>query len=171
MDTNVKQVIGEIKSGLTQQGSSLKDENIVMRAMLNDKDFKVDVYGKDGVVGQVCPYEEARELATSLISKTASIPVAEAKVLADNHNFTKGESQNMVNISKEFINTYMETGRKISLGKREESDISLIPKYVETTIRSYPKKNPDGTYSKGEVEVPAHKSIKVSSPCPEWLKK
>lgn len=168
---NTREIIEGIRMGLTQKGSSLKDENTVMRAMLNDKDFKVDVYSKNGVVGQVCPYDEARELATSLISKTASIPVAEAKVLADNHNFTKSESQNMVNISKEFINTYMETGRKLSLGKREESDISLIPKYVETTTRSYPKKNPDGSYTKGEVEVPAHKSIKVSSPCPEWLKK
>lgn len=171
METNVEKLVENIKSGLTQAGSSLKDENAVMRAMLNDKDFIVDVYSKDGVIGQISPYQEARELATSIVSKTTSIPVAEAQVLAENHVFTKAESANMVNISKEFINTYLGTGRKLSLGKRAESDISLIPKDVEATVRSYPKKDENGNYVKGQIEVPAHKSVKVCSPCPEWLKK
>lgn len=171
MESKVNNLLEEIKGGLTQAGSSTKDENRVMRAMLNDKDFAVDVYSKDGVVGQVCPYNEAREMLTSVISKTAKIPVAEAEVLSQNHQFTKGESANMVNISKEFINTYLGTGRKLSLGKRAESDISLTPKDVPTCVRTYPKKVGEGQYVKGEVEVPAHKSIKVTAPCPVWLKK
>lgn len=171
MESNVSKLVEEIKDGLSQQGSSVKDENRVMRAMLNDKEFVADVYNKTGVVGQVCPYQEARDMLTSVISKTAKIPVAEAEVLSNNHMFTKGESANMVAISKEFINTYLGTGRKISLGKRAESDISLTPKDIPTCTRTYPKKIGEGQYVKGEVEVPAHKSIKVTAPCPEWLKK
>lgn len=171
MEANVKKLVEEIKDGLSQQGSSLKDENAVMRSMLNDKDFKADVYSKDGVVGQVCPFEEAREMVSSVLNKTAKIPAAEAEELANNHMFTKGESSNMIAISKEFVNTYLETGRKLSLGKRADSDISLIPKDVPDSVRTYPKKVGENEYVKGEVKVPAHKSIKVSSPCPDWLKK
>ena len=56
-DNKVTNLVNEIREGLTQQGSSLKDETAVMRAMLNDKEFSVDVYSNKGVVGSVCPYQ------------------------------------------------------------------------------------------------------------------
>ena len=110
-------------------------------------------------------------MITSVISKTTKIPTEEARVLAENHQFNNAESESMVTISKEFFNTYLDTGRKISLGKRERSDISFKPKEVEESVKTYPSKDDKGNFTKGEVTVPAHKSVKVSAPCPEWLKK
>ena len=170
-DNKVTNLVNEIREGLTQQGSSLKDETAVMRAMLNDKEFSVDVYSNKGVVGSVCPYQESRDMITSVISKTTKIPTEEARVLAENHQFNNAESESMVTISKEFFNTYLDTGRKISLGKRERSDISFKPKEVEESVKTYPSKDDKGNFTKGEVTVPAHKSVKVSAPCPEWLKR
>ena len=50
---NVRNLVNEIRTGLTQKSSSQKDEVRVMKAMLNDRDYVVDVYNntiinKDG---------------------------------------------------------------------------------------------------------------------------
>lgn len=169
---SVEQTIQNIKEGLSQRGASSKDENIVMRAMLNDPNFKADIYGKDGVIGQICPHDEATKFTASVVSKTASIPQAEAELLAEKHKYTKSEAQCLVNISKEFTYGYLQTDRKLPLGGREDSNISLLLKEVPETVNTYPKKDENGNYTvPGKVTTPAHKSIKVSSPCPVWLKK
>ena len=85
---SVEQTIQNIKEGLSQRGASSKDENIVMRAMLNDPNFKADIYGKDGVIGQICPHDEATKFTASVVSKTASIPQAEAELLAEKHKMS-----------------------------------------------------------------------------------
>ena len=46
-----KDVISEIKEGLSQRSSSQKDEVRVMRAMLNDPTYSVGIYDKGGKVG------------------------------------------------------------------------------------------------------------------------
>ena len=67
---SVKTLVKEIKEGLAQQSSSQKDEIRVMRAMLNDPTYKVDVYGKTGIEGQYCPYEESRTMVANIIKDT-----------------------------------------------------------------------------------------------------
>ena len=69
----------------------------------------------------------------------------------------------------------LDTGRKISLGGRADSNISLIQKEIPETKTTYPKKvgedksgNP--IYEHPESVIPAHKSISVSGSCPKWLK-
>ena len=47
--TSVLNLIKEINDTRTQTSASAKDEVRVMRAMLNDPTFKVDVYGRSGV--------------------------------------------------------------------------------------------------------------------------
>ena len=50
MSESVKDLVKEIKTGLSQTSSSRKDEIRVMKAMLNDPSYEVDEYGKDGVM-------------------------------------------------------------------------------------------------------------------------
>lgn len=171
--TNVKELVKEIRSNLSQVSSSQKDEVQVMRTMLNDREYKVDVYGKDGKEGEYCPSDDARSMISSVISSTTKISAAEAVKLANEHEFTKSEATSMIGISKEFINTFVETGRKLPLGGRKDSNVALAVKDVETANRTYPKRvgvNEDGTarIEKATVKVPAHKSIKVFGPCPNW---
>ena len=171
----VKEIIAEIKSNLSQTASSAKDEVKVMKAMLNDKEYKVDIYGKNGKEGEYCPAEDARKMMSSIISASAKIPAAEAEKLMDSYEFKKSDAVSMIGISKEFTNTFLQTGRKLPLGAREKSNVSLSLKVVEAASRTYPKKvgvNADGTdrYEKAETKVKAHESVKVHAPCPSWVK-
>ena len=80
----------------------------------------------------------------------------------------------MVDISKEFINTYIETGRKLPLGGRETSNVFLSKKEVKEGFATYPKKvgiAPDGQpiYENGKAPIKPHTSIKVQSKTPSWL--
>lgn len=172
---NVKNLINEIHQGLSQASASQKDEVRMMKAMLNDETFIVDVYGNEGKVSSYSPYADARSMVSNIISTTTKISKAEADDLAANYEFKKSDAESLVGISKEFINTYLTTGRKLSLGGREKSNISLTEKKIEETIRMYPKKvgvNSDGSdrYEKVQTKVPAYNSIKVIAPCPKWVK-
>ena len=170
----INELLKEIKTNLSQTSSSQKDEVRVMKAMLNDKDYKVDIYGKDGKEGTYCPAEDAREMIASVISAAAKIPQAEAAKLADDYEFKKSEATSMINLSKEFVNTYLQTGRKPPLGGRAKSDVALSLKEVEEGVRTYPKKvgvdaNGKPIYQKAEAKISAHESIRVSASCPTWI--
>ena len=171
----VNELVKEIRGSIAQKTSSKKDEIRVMQAMLNDDSFKVDVYDKTGKTGEFCPAESARELAACVIEKAAKVSSDEAKVLAKQYTFGKHEAENMVDISKEFImNTYPHTGRKISLGGREKSDISLGLKEIEAGTRPYPKvigidANGKKMYGRGIATVGSYESLKVYAPCPAWI--
>ena len=173
--TTVQDLIKEIKTGLSQTSASKKDEIRVMQAMLTDTNYEVDVYNKDGVEGKFNPALTFQGMCASVISRAAKIPSAEAEQLMTGYQVNKNEATAMINMSKEFINTFLKTGRKLPLGGRETSDISLSIKPVEASTRLYPQKigvNDDGTdrYSKTPTTVPAHDSIRVQAPCPPWAK-
>ncbi len=173
---NVKDLIKEIKTNLSQVSSSQKDETRIMRAMLNDKDFEVDIYEKEGKVGTYCPAKDVRSMIANVVSATTKITNEEASVLVENYEFKKSDAETFVNVSKEFVNTYLQTGRKLPLGGREKSNVSLVIKDIKEQARRFPRKvgvNPDGTakYDNGVVNVGSYESIKVIAPCPSWVNK
>lgn len=175
MSESVKSLVKEIKDGLSQTNSSRKDEVRVMKAMLNDPTYEVDEYGKDGIIGTYNPCKDFRSMCTSIISSTTKIPQAEAANMMESYEVKKSEAASMVNVSKEFVNTFLHTGRKLPIGAREKSDVSLSLKEVAPSTRLYPQKvgvNDDGTpkYSKAPTTVPAHEAIRVHAPCPSWVK-
>ena len=175
MSSTVEKMVKEIKDNLSQVSSSHKDEVAVMQAMLNDTNYKVGVYKKEGQVDTYCPAEEAKEMLGRIISSTTKVNSQEAKVLADNYQFTKSDAATMVGISKEFVNTYVQTGRKLPLGGREKSNVSLAIKNVEPKTTGYPRKiGMDGSgnpiYKTDQAAIPNHSGIKSSSPCPSWVR-
>lgn len=176
MANTVMELIKEINETRTQTSASAKDELRVMRAMLNDPEFVVDVYGKGGVIGQYCPCEDAHSMAANIIKGATKMTTKEAEELAENYEFTKQDANTFINISKEFINTYVETGRKLPLGGREKSNIALSKKVKGERSNNFPKKvgvNDDGSdryETCGEGTIPTHNSLRVHSSCPPWLK-
>ena len=175
MSESVRELISEIKTGLSQTSSSHKDEIRVMKAMLNDPEYGVDEYCKDGCCNTYYPCKEFRGMCASIIASTTKIPQAEAVNMMASYEVKKSEAAAMVGISKEFVNTFLQTGRKLPMGAREKSDVSLSLKKVEPSTRLYPQKvgvNDDGTpkYSKTSTTVPAHEAIRVHAPCPDWVK-
>lgn len=173
--STVTSLVNEIKEGLSQVSSSNKDEIRVMQAMLNDKEYEVGVYGKNGLESTYNPAKDYRGMLSNIVANTTKITKEESAALVDNYEVTKSDATTMVNVSKEFVNTYVATGRKLPLGGREKSNVALSGKYLEATTKTYPKKvgiNEDGTdrYETAERNVPAHFTVKAHSSCPDWVK-
>ena len=172
--SQVQALVAEIKDGLSQCISSRKDEVRVMQAMLSDPTYEVQVYDKNGPSAVYSPCQDFRSMCASVIASAAKVTGAEAESMMSDYSVSKAEATSMVNISKEFINTFLQTGRKLPLGGRADSDISLSSKHIPAKVRSCPHKvgvNEDGTnmYTRNPTTVAAHSSIRVYSPCPSWV--
>ncbi len=174
MSNTVEQMVQEIKERCKQTSSSHKDEVLVMQAMLNDTSYQVAVHKNDGTVDNYNPSRDARDMISRIITATTKVGSDEAKSLSDNYQFTKADANAMIGISKEFVNTYIKTGRKLPLGGRDTSNVSLEYKQVEARTSGFPKKigvDAEGKplYKIEPTEIPAHDGIKASSPCPAWI--
>lgn len=166
--TSAYDIIKDVKINVTQCSSSKKDEITVMQAMMNDTNFSVDVYSKGGKVDEYYPSRELRKMVTNVVASTTHIPVKEATELVNSYEFTRVDAAAMVNASKEFVNTYLQTGRKLPLGGRKNSDIELMWKNIEDRTTEIPIKSETG--ERLNTFIPAHGGIKAINPCPEWLK-
>lgn len=171
----VNDLVSQIKGGLSQRSSSRKDEIAVMQAMLSDDTYEVTTYTKDGPGEVYSPCKDFRAMCSSVISNVAKVPAAEATSMMEGYTVKKSEAAAMVDVSKQFVTTYLHTGRKLPLGGRERSDISLSLKEVPESIRPCPHKvgvNDDGSsrYSRNPTKVNAHEAIRVHAPCPSWVK-
>lgn len=170
---SIRQVNDERKRTAISQ----KDEVAVMRAMINDQDFRTTVYDKDGSTDQSnCPSDYIRTVVSDAIANTTKMPKAEANNLMNDYEFSNKDAENLVGLSKEFVSNYLQTGRKLPLGCRKESDISLSYKRVEATTKGSPTRsgvdeNGKDLWTIKTTTIPAHDSISVHAPCPAHLKK
>lgn len=165
---NAKLTIKEIKDNCAQRSVSKKDEITVMKAILNDPEYSVDVYEKSGKVGEYNPSQDLRKMLTNVVSSTTRISSKEAAELVNQYEFTKSDASTMINVSKEFINSYLPTGRKLSLGGREMSNIHLLWKEIPERTTGVPSKD---NKDRKSTFIPAHGGIKTSNPCPSWIEK
>ena len=167
---NVQELIQDIKNNLKQKSASRRDEEAVMRAMLNDRSFIVKDYSTQETH---CPATEYRDMIAGIIASTTKMPKVEAQAVVENYEVKKSDASTMVTLSKDFFNSALRTGRKINFGATEKSDISIQLKEIPETQKKFPMKtgmNDDGTfrYEKNETTIPAHEGLKVSLPCPKW---
>lgn len=165
----VKELIADIKENLSQKGASRQDEISVMQSMLSDPDYEVAMWGKNGIKGMYNPCKDFRSMGASMLVNTTKITQHEANALMENYVPSRKEAESMVNISKEYVNTYLQTDRKLPLGGREKSDISLQLRHAPAAERSYPSKDEKGNFMKGTKIIGAHDTIKVKAPCPSWV--
>ena len=169
----VNEVLAEIKESRKQVSASQKDEVRVMKAMLNDQTYEVGVYAKSGKVDTYNPAKDFRQMQANVVSQVAKIGKSEAESLMEGYEATNSDATSMVNISKEFVNTYLTTGRKLPLGGREKSNWQLHAVEVEEKEKKFQRKisNPDGTvtWEPGTRVVPAHIGIKAKGSCPVWV--
>lgn len=174
-EMNVVSMVKDIKDNLKQRNSSQKDEISVMQAMLNDTSYVVDVYDKSGKIGEYCPADDFNNMMASIISSTTKIGKDEAKTLAEAHEVTKAEAKSQVGVSKQFIHTYLDTGRKLPLGGREKTNFALSLKDVPERTKPCPRKvgvgdDGSGIYETPNKIIPAHVGLKAHGSCPAWIK-
>lgn len=155
--------------------ASKKDEIRVMKAMMNDTSYEVEVYGNEGKEGTINPSKTLRSFCSSVLSGAAKIPNVEAEHLMENYEFKKSDAEKISEFSKEFVNTYLHSGRKLPLGGREKSNVSLALKVVPPGERSYPKsvgvdKQGNKIYASSKTYVKSFESIKVFASAPSWVK-
>lgn len=163
---NIRKTVTDSSNPDKVVSSNRKDEVNVMRAMLNDPTFKVGIYDKSGKIDDYCPSESFRKMISGVVASTTKISQQEAASLVEGYEFTKSDAAAVVGLSKEFINTYITTRRKLPLGGREFFNVTLELKKIEERTASVPSK--DG--SRISSTIPAHYGIKATSPCPSWVK-
>lgn len=179
--STVQELINEINANrekLRKEGQttydtkSQKDELNIMRAMMNDTSYAVGVYDSNGLLGYYCPALEFRQTLSNIISNSMDVSLQEAQHHLDNYEFRNIDAQSMITFSKEFINTYLKTGRKLPLGGRETSNVSLIQKHVPARTVLYPSKIAKNNVCESkEVHVEAYDTVRVYGSCPSWIDK
>ena len=167
---SLMQTIEDIKSNVKQHSASTKDEITVMQ------EYESTIYKNSGKTETFAPGREFRGMISDIMSSAAKINKVEAEKLVDGYDFRRSQAEVMVGVAKDFIVNYCDTGRKIKLGGREDSNVSLMKKDYPAGMRRYPTRigtNTDGSaiMGVGEVWVDGYSGIKASSPCPPWISK
>lgn len=169
----VSDLLAEIQENHKQVSASQRDEVRVMQAMLNDTSYEIGVYNKSGKIGDYCPAKDFKSMQTNIVSSVTKISKDEAAKLVENYEATKADATSMVSISKEFINTYLSSGRKLPLGGREKSNFALSEKVVPRTEKTYQRRvltDGEVNWEPGKKTIPEHKGLKARSSCPSWVK-
>lgn len=172
--TKVVDLLAEINENHKQVSASQKDEVRVMQSMLNDTSYEVNVYSTQGQIGTYNPAQDFRKMQSSIVSSVTKISKDEAENLVSGYEVTKADASSMVGISKEFVNTYLESGRKLTLGGRDKSNYALSAKDVPRTEKTYQRRVVDAagnvSWEPGKKTIPEHKGLKARSSCPPWVK-
>lgn len=164
---SVQSMVEEIRKSNSSKVNK-KQEIEVMTAMVNDYNYKPAILNKHNEVdGYICPAESMDKLATQII-KSAGIGGTEAEGLAKQYEYTKNDATQLLDVSKEFVNCYMDSGRKLSLGKREKADITLQQRINEECDKKFHKKVGEASDGSPVMEeflkhIPKHKTIKVKA--------
>jgi hypothetical protein len=158
-----QEVFDTVKSGVKQKSSSRKDEVTIMKALMNDIDYSTKIYGTLNGIDIHYPSKDLRKVVTNAISEITKIPKREAAELVNNYEFTKSDAQAMVNLSKEFTYSYLQTGRKLPIGGRLNSNVELIWKNIAAREANLPNGK------KKSVIIPEHGGIKAINKTPEWI--
>ena len=165
---NAKEVIESVKGTVSQHYASRKDEVTVMKAIINDPNYSVDSYEKGGNIEEYFPAKEFRRVISNAVAATTKIPNKEAVELVDSYEFSKSDAAALVGLSKEFVHSYLQTGRKLPIGGRATSNVELVWKEFAERTAGVPARA--GETDRSTAVIPAHGGIKASNPCPPWVK-
>jgi hypothetical protein len=170
---NVKATIDKIKSERSvYTTSSQKDEISVMRAMLNDKSYNIDLYGSKGCDRLYNMALETKDMISKVVSNQCNISLDQAKRMVDGYEFDNEDAKTMISASKNFVTTYLKTGRKLAFDATRDTEIALSQKHVPEHTVFHPVKinHSDGSSETviRETKVSAYEQVKAYSKCPTW---
>lgn len=175
----VNSVLNKIRTERSKDGgktvyttASQKDEVSVMRSMLNDKNHNIDLYDNESCNRLFCVSIETKDMVSKIISTQCDIPFDQAKRMVDDYEFDNEDAQTMIDISKQFVSTYLTTGRKLAFDSTRNTEIALSEKHVPEHTVFHPVKinHKDGSSETiiRETKVSAYDQVKAYSRCPTW---
>lgn len=166
----VEEVVKEIKKNAKQVAINKIDEVKVMKAMLNDSDFKVGVYNKrSGELEYHCPKDSINNMISSIIHNTTGLDNETCKEFANKYEYTSKDAQTIVDISKDFINTYTDTGRKINIVQDMKTEAYLYKKQIAESTKTVPDRLHGG--EPRTIHTESYTKLVSSSKCPKYIKK
>lgn len=167
--SSLEEMIAEIKANTSQVAINRNDEVRVMKEMLNDPNFSVSIYDKNsGYIGQRCPHEEATGFVKNVIQTTTGLDARDSKHLADNYEFTKRDATFMLTNMRDFMSTYLSTGRKINIVQSASSEANLFARDVKPLVKTIPAS--EGSKETKQMTTSAYTKIISSSKCPKYSK-
>lgn len=144
--TATDKLIEQIVESTTQTSVSKADEIAVMQSMLNDKDFKIAIFDRTkGYVGSRSPRDTAISIVNDSLCSITGMGMREAMELTKDYEFSKRDASRYVTISKDFIGTYMQTGRKLNVVNDPRGEASINLRYVEEHDKTIPDPSTGGT--------------------------
>lgn len=160
-NSELDKLINSIRNSTTQLGANRIDEVSVMTCMLNDKDFRVGIYDKsDGYIGSRCPANEATMFIKNIIQNATGLDSKDSLHLAESYRFTKKDATFMLTNMRDFMDTYMRTGRKLNILQNETSEASIYTKEISSVTKKVPDK--DTGLSKEITTSPFVKLVSLS---------
>ena len=165
--SELEQLVTEIKKGTTQIAVNRVDEVRVMKAMLNDKDYTIGVYDKGaGYIGQRSPHQEAVKFVKNVIAGATGLDNKDALHLAENYEFTKKDANFLLGNMRDFLYTYVGTGRKINIMQSATTEAALFTKEIAPSTKLVPDKDNPG--STKEVPTSGYTKLVSASKCPKY---
>lgn len=163
---NINDLMKEIKEVTQKQkAASRVDEIRVMKMMLNDPEYKVSVYDRNrGLIGTRCPREEAVKFVTSTTCAITGLETKSATELASNYEFSKKDAMFFLDNSRDFMETYLSTGRKYPIMQTVDSEAALFIKPVASRVKSNPSSVGAST------TIPSFEKVVCRSKSPKYNK-
>ena len=168
MKSEMEQLIEEIKKVTETQTSINKaDELRVMTTMLNDPEFSVGVYDKKiGYIGQRSPHDEAVKFVGDVIQRATGLDKKDSQHLASELEFTKRDANFLIGNMKDFLATYVSTGRKINIMQTGSTEANLFTKEIGSSTKTIPNKdNPNDTKT---ITTSPYTKLVSQSKCPKY---
>ena len=165
---NMNELIDQIKQvTMKQKSQSISDQLRVQQMLLNDPDYEVSVYDKNkGRIGSRNVHTEAVNFVAEVTSSITGVEKKEAQDLASKYRFTKKDANFFLNMNRDFMQTYLQTGRKINIVQTEDSEASIFYRPVEAREKIVPGRNG----SKPTV-ISGYQKVVVKSKAPKYMKK
>ena len=162
-ELTMNELMGEIKEATQKQKSASRvDEIRVMKTMLNDPDFTISIYDKNkGLIGQKCPHEDAVKFLTGTTAAITGLDTKSASELVSKYEFTKKDAIFMVENCRDFVQTYLSTGRKLPIAQTEDSEASLF-------YRAVPSKEKIVPGAQKTTTVPSYNKVICKSRSPKY---
>ena len=161
---STEELLKEIRQATKKQKSASKvDEVRVMRSMLNDDTFKLSVYDKNnGLVGTRCPREEAVKFLTNITTNITGLDKKTVSAMCNEYEFTKKDAMFMLDMSRDFNQVYLSSGRKLPIVQGADSEAAVFYRPIPIKEKKVPATDKVTT-------VPAFNKVICKSKCPKYI--
>jgi hypothetical protein len=166
---NMNELIDQIKQNTKNKSQSISDQLRVQQMLLNDPDYEISIYDKNkGRIGSRNVHTEAVNFISDISSAITGVDKKEAFECASKYKFTKKDANFFYNMNRDFMQTYLQTGRKINIVQTENSEASIFYRPVASREKIVPGRNGNGNRS---TVVSAFQKVVVRSRAPKYMKK